>query len=47
MDIFRQADAVPVGGALMILLLPIGDAAGPIVLREDDLGKIAVLAAQA
>ena len=36
MDIFRQADAVAVGDALVVARLPIGDAARPVVFNQDD-----------
>ena len=36
MDIFRQADTVAVGDALMVARLPIGDFARAIVLDQDD-----------
>jgi len=36
MDIFRQADAVTVGDALVVARLPIGNAARPIVFDQND-----------
>jgi hypothetical protein len=36
MNIFRQADAIAVGDALMVACLPIGDAARPVVFDQDD-----------
>ena len=35
-NIFRKADAVAVGDALMVARLPIGDAARPVVFDQDD-----------
>jgi hypothetical protein len=36
MDIFRQADDVAVGDALMVARLPIRNAARPVVFDQDD-----------
>ena len=39
MDIFRQADALAVGDALVIARLPIGDGARAVVFDQDDVRR--------
>ncbi len=46
-DIFRQADAKPVRDALVILGLPIGNAARAVVLGQNDFGGTVPLTSQA